>query len=237
MRKISRHHAHHPDSGVPMCEIDMVTDSNERVVLHQEGIASHPLAGKYTGDQIQIIEFINGLLFNRQEENMNEAEIEYLLYNHEAIKRRVKEEEKPKAPEPSAQPSIFGKAAPLITDKPKQNNATVFVTTPVKSTPTQGVSLDGSFYRQPEEVVTPEPVQDQVFSQMDSVIAGADLVESIPDDMMEDAQNTTEEIISDVTFTEEVISDISFVNVASTPAVEPEVKPATKTKRKRKTPV
>ena len=163
MRKISRHHAHHPESGVPMCEIDMVDETGVRSVLHQEGIASHPLAGRYTGDQIQIIEFINGLLFNKQEPNMSDEEIEYLLYNHQAIARRLKEEEKPKMAEPSAQPSIFGKSIPLVTTK-EEPVKSVFVTTPKQpahATRIEGVSLDGSFYRQ-------------------EIIDQADLIEQMP---------------------------------------------------------
>ena len=185
MRKISRHHAHHPDSGVPMCEIDMVTESGERVVLHQEGIASHPLSGRYTGDQIQIIEFIDGLLFNKKEPNMSQEEIDYLLFNREAIMPREKVEEKPKEPEVSAQPSIFGKSVPLVTEKPA-STTTVFVTTPKsEETRIEGVSLDGSFYHpEPEpEPVVEEPVVEEVVVEepvLDTTIVSLDVTTSEP---------------------------------------------------------
>ena len=157
MRKISRHHALHPESGVPMVEIDMISDNGERTILHQEGIASHPLSGKYTKDQIQIIEFINKLLFNAKQPNLSEREIEYMLYDPEAIRPRRQVVEQPKVEEISAQPDIFSDPVPLVTEKP-QSPTNVMFTVPEREVEIPGnISADGSAYNpEPEEEVITE---------------------------------------------------------------------------------
>lgn len=149
MRKFSRHHAYHAGTGSPIVEIDVTKEDGSVEVLYQEGVGSHPLAGKYTADQIQVIEFLNNLLFKRAEPILTEDEINYMLYTGEAHKPRDRYVAEP-APAPlTAQPKMFQATDGIIVfhDQPEPTPAVV-----------ENVSLDGSAYPVTPVVETPEPV-------------------------------------------------------------------------------